>query len=263
MLRLLSFLLLLVVIASSASAQMISNYSFEAWHSVNGWYEDPDYWTTNNDSTHNLVQKDSVNVGNIGKYCAKVTSNGRLSFLGPVTLWGWPIFNAKFFIATGDTVKMTFQNISNGKVTNSGSAFFTANHNNNGIWHLESAIQFGHSGTDTLQWEIFGGKDSTTVAYFDYMSLERESVDDISARVQAMLYPNPMVQSTLFRFRNPEHTSYSWLLMDATGRTVTERSDITGDEIKIERGSLPAGFYFWQLISQRDFGRASGKLTIQ
>ncbi|RZJ31727.1 MAG: T9SS type A sorting domain-containing protein [Flavobacterium sp.] len=79
-----------------------------------------------------------------------------------------------------------------------------------------------------------------------------------TVKTKAQISPNPFTSQTLLTMEEPIENG-SMLLYDVSGRKVRETTNLSGNEIAIERGNLEAGFYFYQLI---DGGKilASGKL---
>jgi Right handed beta helix region/Secretion system C-terminal sorting domain len=81
-----------------------------------------------------------------------------------------------------------------------------------------------------------------------------------SSRQHAVVCPNPFSNSTIIRF-STAITDGRLKISDATGQTIKIISDISGDQIKIERDGLPSGIYFYELLSENT-RIASGKLVV-
>ncbi len=61
--------------------------------------------------------------------------------------------------------------------------------------------------------------------------------------------PNPFTQNTVIKFDVPLDAAYTLQLFDAQGKDLGRKSGIAHDVIFIERNDLPAGAYFFQIIS--------------
>ena len=61
------------------------------------------------------------------------------------------------------------------------------------------------------------------------------------------VFPNPFSQVAKVVFDNPQNESYSFRLMDLSGKVQQQIENITGNEILIERNALPAGLYYLEL----------------
>ncbi|MGB0931221.1 MAG: lysyl oxidase family protein [Chitinophagales bacterium] len=74
------------------------------------------------------------------------------------------------------------------------------------------------------------------------------------------VFPNPFSDFVVFDFDNFEIKSvknqYSLILMDVSGKVVREYGDLEGEVLKIERGDLVSGVYFWE------FGEERGKVVV-
>jgi hypothetical protein len=85
--------------------------------------------------------------------------------------------------------------------------------------------------------------------------------EEIFEKQAINVIPNPFSNSTTIQFTNPQNLVHQLYIMDASGRVLREYPNIKGDQIKIERGNLPPGIYFYQLSNvEQSF---VGKLAIQ
>jgi PKD repeat protein len=78
----------------------------------------------------------------------------------------------------------------------------------------------------------------------------------------ATVHPNPFHETATLSFTNSDHSSYSLIIYDATGRKVWQANDITGNHTIVERRELPAGFYFFTLENAQG-RKASGNFCIE
>jgi hypothetical protein len=87
------------------------------------------------------------------------------------------------------------------------------------------------------------------------------SVNDV-ATVQAHVYPNPMKEHAILRFDNEGRRAYDLNLSNTLGQIVLRRTDIQGNEVKIEKAGLPAGIYYFTLSTGGTVA-AKGKFVIE
>jgi len=72
--------------------------------------------------------------------------------------------------------------------------------------------------------------------------------------------PNPFNSSTLIRFGQMPPSGFTVELLDAQGRAVRSYTDLSVAALRIERDGLPAGAYFYRVISSE--GISVGKLVV-
>ncbi|NOQ75862.1 MAG: T9SS type A sorting domain-containing protein [Crocinitomix sp.] len=65
------------------------------------------------------------------------------------------------------------------------------------------------------------------------------------------VFPNPMSESTLITFNNQAHQNLNLNLYDSQGRLVRSISNITNNEIRIEKNNLVRGLYFFSLEGEK------------
>ena len=85
------------------------------------------------------------------------------------------------------------------------------------------------------------------------------AIDNIDFTVNVA--PNPMNESTTFRFNNPANSPMNLEILDATGKVVRIYNNINGNEFTIQREGLPAGMYLYRMTSELGF--RSGKLLMK
>ncbi len=76
------------------------------------------------------------------------------------------------------------------------------------------------------------------------------------------LYPNPTAHFSILEFTNPTRQNCTLTLYDLNGQLVKTINNITEEKVKIERHNLSNGFYFFQLLTDKQI-IASGKLIIE
>ena len=87
-------------------------------------------------------------------------------------------------------------------------------------------------------------------------------IDDFNASLSISLHPNPFSEYCWLTFEKTEGSNYSLMLIDAQGRLMHSINNITTGKVKIERGNLASGLYFFQLHTGREI-HAAGKLMIE
>lgn len=83
--------------------------------------------------------------------------------------------------------------------------------------------------------------------------------DDRQVDYKITTQPNPFNTSTLIRFGQMPPSGFSVELLDTQGRTVRTYADLAVAALRIERDGLPAGTYFYRVISSE--GISVGKLV--
>ena len=74
------------------------------------------------------------------------------------------------------------------------------------------------------------------------------------------VYPNPAKDDVTFEIKNADQNNYTLQLFNTTGSSVLQRN-ISNNKTTIQKGSLPAGIYFYQ-VSQPQGITGVGKLII-
>lgn len=77
-----------------------------------------------------------------------------------------------------------------------------------------------------------------------------------TAATAAMIFPNPFSDFAIFSFDLLQNKYNELVLMDVNGRVVRKYSHFSSDRLRIERGELKAGVYFWR------FGEERGKVVV-
>ncbi|KPK86548.1 MAG: hypothetical protein AMS27_04840, partial [Bacteroides sp. SM23_62_1] len=75
-----------------------------------------------------------------------------------------------------------------------------------------------------------------------------------------MIFPNPFNDYTTIRFTNPAHSEYKLVVRDLTGKVVMIVSEISEEEVIIERNSLKAGYYSVEVVGEKIF---RGKMIVE
>jgi len=100
-------------------------------------------------------------------------------------------------------------------------------------------------------WDIGAYEFESTLATDDYsISLNK-----------AIVYPNPFNEEAIIKINNNKNVIYTLKLYNTMGQKVKTISNISGARIKINRGNLKSGVYFFQILF-RGKTHAEGKLMI-
>ncbi|MCH7761676.1 T9SS type A sorting domain-containing protein [candidate division TA06 bacterium] len=86
----------------------------------------------------------------------------------------------------------------------------------------------------------------------------QEEIIPIS-RVKIQIYPNPFSSSTLMKFKSQISENYTFVLYDLLGKEVKRIEGIRTNEVKITRGGISTGMYFYKLQNEKETIEA-GKL---
>ncbi len=82
--------------------------------------------------------------------------------------------------------------------------------------------------------------------------------DEKGQNFGVFVHPNPFVESAEIHFPNPEGEPFSFEMIDAQGRVVRRFDSIRTEFLRVSRGDLPAGVYFFRLAGKA--ATAGGKL---
>ncbi len=91
--------------------------------------------------------------------------------------------------------------------------------------------------------------------------LNNKKMPDINAP-QISLYPNPAAKNFSIRFSNPKSQPHQVTIINSIGQVVKTTNEIKTEEIKIEKGNLPPGVYFYRLLQNEKLIH-TGKLILQ
>lgn len=100
--------------------------------------------------------------------------------------------------------------------------------------------------------------------YLDNFKIEPiypASVDD-ALQVVSSLYPNPMKSRAILTFRNSTALPRTVAIFNTLGQQVVHIENITGNQVTIERGDLPAGVYYYT-VTDHTAAVAKGKLVME
>jgi hypothetical protein len=117
---------------------------------------------------------------------------------------------------------------------------------------ISSKIDNDHLGS--LAWfpgelEAYDGAEAlASVKAYYQTQVNPTGVNDNEARSAILVYPNPT--SGIVNIDNPSTGSYSYEVINITGKTVMNRSDITGKTTKLNLSGLAKGLYIINVTSE-------------
>ncbi len=257
---------LLFCFSSSLAFTQIPNGGFESWTSSFN-YEEPEFWETNNDTTHIRVARDPLSIE--GEYSMKLSSNVTTAFLDCTSK---ATLNYKLTQPVGVDNSFSFNlRLLPDSSTNSTSTFFSffclpfVNGMSQPaiIWQSDETyedftkieIPILNPEIDSIFVEIASGAIGTvndgcainTEAWVDGFSIDvsSTSTDDLT-KSKVSIYPNPTDQIVFIEQENNEYHEY--FLFNSCGQKI-QHGDLSRSEISIDG----PGIYFLQLIG--DFAK--------
>ena len=86
------------------------------------------------------------------------------------------------------------------------------------------------------------------------------NINQVNSNSSITVYPNPFSDNTIIEFSNESDAKFEFRLTDLTGKLLRKFENLTGNKIKIDRGILAPGIYFFELKGDKIF---KGKLIIE
>ncbi|MFK7981060.1 MAG: T9SS type A sorting domain-containing protein [Saprospiraceae bacterium] len=86
--------------------------------------------------------------------------------------------------------------------------------------------------------------------------------ESLAAKQKVKVMPNPMKNQAIVEFENPNREPLHFSLFNSKGQKVRENLNLTGNQLLLEKGNLPKGFYFFNLSNKQQVVY-SGKLLIR
>jgi hypothetical protein len=104
------------------------------------------------------------------------------------------------------------------------------------------------------------------ISNFDYSNglnkCNQNGISENTMNKNWSIYPNPFSQNTTLKFQNTANEKIKLSVYNSFGKLLFSINNITTEEVKIERVSLPDGLYLFQLLSDRQV-IANGKFIIK
>lgn len=254
-----------LLLSNLLRAQTIPNAGFESWHTVGGWYDNPDDWNTNNNSimAPGVVRDSNAYAGVLAmrvEYLSGLPGYAHTGFLLAQHPEGLLLF-AKSNVVSPDTNTISIHAWYQGMPVDSGlwqntvsisnwsSVVVPLSQNSTSIDSFEIAV---HAGSQAGSWISV----DTLTLDFGLGGMDEPAVTNWS------LYPNPMTDYSQLLFENPSHASCTFVLYNASGQVVREQSGITGTQVSIAKADLASGLYAFRLYCEGKIP-VHGKLSVR
>ena len=256
--------LCIILFTSSLVAQLVPNGDFESWHTVGGWYDNPDNWMTSNNQllAPAVVRDSNAYQGQLAMRIVNVTglpgwaSTGLAISQKPVLLQTY----MKSDLALHDTVSIKVMLYNSGLPMD--SVIWTSNTNSPTWTQISISLPSTQPTADSINILVQGGTQFGTSLSLDEMTLETETGISKPDATSWKLYPSPMSHYAILTLGQHEFQDAAFILYNPLGQVVQRISGIQGSTFRIERGVLPSGTYLFQV---REQGKpiVSGKLMIR
>ncbi len=142
--------------------------------------------------------------------------------------------------------------------------FVNANLDNFHLQESSKAIDKGIA-TNAPDTDFEGNKrpvnDKWDIGAFEYDSTLANDEYNFSLN-KAIVYPNPFTDKAIIKINNNENLVYTLKLYNSYGQIVKTISNISGSQVKMNRGSLNKGVYFFRILYGGK-SHAEGKLMIK
>jgi hypothetical protein len=241
--------------------QNIPNNSFENWINIGGWFDNPDFWMTNNSQIVVPVVKDTNAYD--GNFAVKLNTIGIRPYVrSKFVFHAHPLLIEAFVksnILSGDSVDIHVKIYAGGNLVDSGR--WTSTTSING-WTLQQIpVTMNNPFTDSLEIIIMGGHQTGTTLSVDAMSAVTTGIDLHNAELHYTLFPQPASKKAKLEFDNRAHENFSFTLYNCKGQSVQNINYITDNHIKLDLSSFRGGLYLFRLSTNNK--QAFGKLIIQ
>jgi hypothetical protein len=111
--------------------------------------------------------------------------------------------------------------------------------------------------------EIIGGIVSISATHLFIVTPEiTTGLERINSVTNVSVFPNPMQNRATITFENPNNLNHTLDVFDMQGSRVINITNITSNQVSIEKNKLPGGMYFYKLIQNAN-AVATGKIIIE
>jgi hypothetical protein len=241
--------------------QNIPNNSFESWINIGGWFDNPEFWMTNNSQIVVPVVKDTNAYD--GNYAVKLNTIGVRPYVrSKFVFHAHPLLIETFVksnILSGDSADIHIMIYAGGNLVDSGHWTNTASLI---AWTLQQIpVTMNNPFTDSLEIVITGGHQQGTTISVDAITAVTTGIDVHDANLSWSLFPQPASHKATLVFDNPSHDNFSLVLYNCKGQPVQKINSITSNQFEFNLQSVTCGLYFFHLYSFNK--QASGKLIIE
>lgn len=233
-------------------SQVVPNAGFENWHNVGGWFDEPDYWETNNNSimTPGVVRDSNAYQGILAMKVANVTNLPGYAYAGfPSTQHPLSIkVFAKSNILSSDSASIIVRVFYSGIAVDSGRWYCTTTI---ASWSLFTIpVSQNNLTADSIEIAVKAGAQIGTSISVDEFNCVVTGFNTTENNAMWSLFPNPINESSSLYFENANCEIRTLVEYNSLGEKVREIPNITGSVVKIEKGDLPQGIYLFELLSE-------------
>lgn len=225
--------------------QPLPNGGFESWIFLGGWFENPEFWQTNNNQIMTaFVEKDTN--AYMGQYAMKVNTQGhaKAGFKFLQSLLGiYGMFKTN--IITPDTVIIKARFFLGGIAVDSGSWEGTLNSPSWSSFFVMRSGPFGMN--DSVEVEVNGGNfPGNSISLDELFYFTSLSLEDLNDGNHISIYPNPASNEIIFESFLPLKNG-SVRIFNVKGQLIYERHHVKGKVVQINTGSLAKGHFIVQV----------------
>lgn len=227
---------------AQSQPQPLPNGGFESWIFFGGWYENPEFWQTNNNQIMTaFVEKDTF--AYMGQFAMKVNTQGhaKAGFKFMQSLLGISGM-VKTNIVAPDTVIIKTRFFLGGVVVDSGAWEGTLNFSS---WSSFIVMRSGPFGmNDSVEVEVSGGNSpGNTISVDELFWLTSLSIEDSPDGNNISIFPNPssgeLVLESTFSL-----TDGDIRIFNSGGQMVFEMHRVSGQRIQLNVEAMSTGGYF-------------------
>ena len=247
----------------------IPNAGFENWTLQIGGFEDPDNWTTNNDTVHNSISVSKTADSYTGSFALQVINNWRV-FEGP-----HPGYATIVYTDTNLVSKISAY-VKCDSISGTGKGIIKvygySGTSNQIIGNWETSIEISQYtlieiplspiiNYDSIRIQIIGFAENLPNGMPSGHSMLK--VDEMNAEITSDMeefninylkfFPNPFSDYTLLKFENPTYENFTLTIYDASGKLVKLITNIQSGKIMIEKQELSEGIYLLKMQSDATY----------
>lgn len=228
--------------------QPLPNGGFESWIFMGGWFENPEFWQTNNNQIMTaFVEKDTN--AYMGQYAMKVNTQGhaKAGFKFMQSLLGISGM-VKTNIINPDTVIIKARFFLGGVAVDSGAWSGTLSLPS---WTSFFVMRSGPTGmNDSVEVEVSSGDFAgTSISLDELFYLTSLSLEDINDGNNISIYPNPSSSEMIIESASPLNDGCI-RIFNVEGQLIYKRDSVKGKMVLINTGSMAKGNYIVQLTDE-------------
>lgn len=251
-------------VAGCICSQTIPNAGFEQWHTVGGWFDNPDDWGTNNNSilAQSVIRDSGAYKGVLAMKVVNFTNLAGHAYIKfPLNNhpYGINVF-VKSNIQGSDSAVIYVRAYYKGNQVDSNAWFVGVSLKN---WTAVNIPLYNKSlAIDSFAIDVKAGNKPGTWLSVDEFSIDfGTGMEQHRDNINWNLFPNPITESGYLSFENPGNKIFTLVLYDQLGRVVHSITNITAHFVEIRKGNLKSGLYMFGLSVGNDL-LLHGKLIV-